>query len=386
MAQALSRGHFDAVIVGGGPSGLSAALTLGRSHRSVLLLDDGHYRNDGAPHMQNIITADGALPADFLQRARRDALKYPTVTHAAATALSITERDADDGSAPHRLSVQLCIAGSSEPVEVFARRVVLAMGVTDVLPSIPGAASLWGRNIHFCPYCHGFEFRQSDFALLLPGGDAQPMPPGVLGAMPPAAYCSSFVPHLLAFRCRQLTVLTNGRTAAEIGLTQAQQEDLTAHGVALNENRIARLSPAHITLPAEGSGVSNGHGEALPAADDSGLTVEMADGSAVTVGMLFIRPPFLHSPLVSALQLKLKPPFSAIEVDGFGKTSHPLVYAAGDCADWRPAVPIAMASGGLAGVGVNHDLAGEDWKRTLSKPAAAQPVETAATKLGTAQD
>jgi thioredoxin reductase len=147
---------LDALVIGGGPAGLQAALTLGRVHRTVLLVDSGEYRNAPAAHLHNLIGSDGMPPADLRAAARRDLAAYDTVRlrDGAVTAVR-GEAGAFD--------VELA-DGSVET----ARAIVLATGVRDELPDIPGLAAQWGRRVAHCPFCHGHEFAGGRIGILAP--------------------------------------------------------------------------------------------------------------------------------------------------------------------------------------------------------------------------
>lgn len=136
---------YDVIIIGGGPAGLQAALTLGRMHRSTLLLDSGEYRNAAAGHMHNVAGQDGVPPADFRARVREELAGYPTVEVRRARAGAV-------GGTIDAFTVML-----EDGEELAARRLLLATGVRDVLPEIPGVAELWGELVHHCPFCHGHE-------------------------------------------------------------------------------------------------------------------------------------------------------------------------------------------------------------------------------------
>jgi thioredoxin reductase len=144
---------LDTIVIGGGPAGLQAALTLGRMHRSVLLLDSGTYRNATVEHMQNFITHDGRDPAELRRLARKDIAAYDTVEIRDVTADTV--RRIDGGFE--------VIVGDEV---LAARKIVLATGVRDALPDIPGIAEAWGREIAHCPYCHGHEFAGKRVAIL----------------------------------------------------------------------------------------------------------------------------------------------------------------------------------------------------------------------------
>jgi thioredoxin reductase len=145
--------QYDAVVIGGGPAGLQATLTLARVHRRVLMLDSGRYRNDPAGHMHNVVTHDGTPPAEFRAAARRDLAAYDTVTVREDAATSVT---AEDGGFRIRIGEE----------SVTSRGLVLATGVRDTLPDKPGLAGLFGDVAAHCPFCHGHEFAGKHVGIL----------------------------------------------------------------------------------------------------------------------------------------------------------------------------------------------------------------------------
>ncbi len=136
---------YDAIIIGGGPAGLQAALTLGRMHRRTLLLDAGTYRNSTVRHAHNLLTNDGRDPAELRRIARAEIAAYDTVEIRDAAAAAVAR---DEGS--------LTVTVGDERLRTHA--VILATGVTDELPPIPGLAEHWGDTVANCPFCHGHEF------------------------------------------------------------------------------------------------------------------------------------------------------------------------------------------------------------------------------------
>lgn len=157
---------FDAIVIGGGPAGLQATLTLARVHRRVLMLDSGRYRNDPATHMHNVVTHDGRPPAEFRATARADLAAYDTVSLREAQATSVRH----DGGV---FTVQV---GEEE---VTSRGLVLATGVRDTLPDKPGLAALFGDVVAHCPFCHGHEFAGRPIGILGLAGAGHL--PGILG-------------------------------------------------------------------------------------------------------------------------------------------------------------------------------------------------------------
>jgi len=145
---------LDAIDIGGGPAGLQAALTLGRIHREVLVVDSGDYRNAPAEHLHNLIGSDGMPPAELRANARRDLAAYDSVR---VTTGEVADVSGDAGA----FEVALADGSTHE-----ARAVVLATGVRDELPDIPGLAEQWGRRVAHCPFCHGHEFAGQRIGIL----------------------------------------------------------------------------------------------------------------------------------------------------------------------------------------------------------------------------
>lgn len=137
---------FDVVVIGGGPAGLQAAQTLGRMHRPTLLLDSGSYRNAPVDAVHNVLAADGRHPARLRELARRDLRTYRHVQVCDTAAVSVERQDGET------FTVRLA-DGSTSPT----RTVLLATGLRDVLPDVPGLAEQWGRTVFMCPFCHGHE-------------------------------------------------------------------------------------------------------------------------------------------------------------------------------------------------------------------------------------
>ena len=250
-----------------------------------------------------------------------------------------------------------------------------------------------------CPYCHGFEHRGTRWGLLVPGGPKQPLPPGALGAVGPgqphnthrlpiirppdassfshltqtsracacavvgSGFLAMFAPILRAFGRPPISLFTNGRKVSELGLSDDQLKAFEANDCQWVEAPITRLTPAHVTSTTPPPDPSS---PTRPPSTE-GLKVELTDGNSVEIGMLYFRPPFLHSPLVGQLDLKLKEPFSTLELSMFQQTSNPLVYAGGDVGTPMASVANAVSSGGIAAAGCNHDLAAEDWGLALKQ-------------------
>lgn len=297
---------YDAIVIGAGPAGLQAALTLGRMHRSTLLLDSGEYRNGMVPHMHNVIGNDGTPPAEFRATARTQLAAYADVEIRRTTVENVAGVEGD--------FVVSLLDGSS----ASARTVILATGVVDELPEVEGLAALWGTRAFACPFCDGHEHAGLPIALLVRGGAARAQ-------------------HLIGLLGR----IVSDITVVPIG------EAFTAEERASLEERGTLVSGTPVdSVSAEGTGVR----------------VRTADaehdvaGVFVAAGAMRQRAPF-------AAQLDLHMLESgAIEIDDFGRTSIPGVYAAGDLAHRASlpgplaAVMMAATAGQFAAIGVIQSL------------------------------
>ncbi|RHW26518.1 NAD(P)/FAD-dependent oxidoreductase [Nocardioides immobilis] len=299
---------YDVAVVGAGSAGLQAALTLGRMRRPVVVFGTDRYRNDPAAEMHNFLAHDGTPPAALRAAARADLERYPTVELRDQEVRTI---DGDAGSFTLR---------TADGGTVTARRVLLATGVADTLPDVPGLDALWGDLVAHCPYCHGHEFTGT--------------PVGILGA-------DASVPLRAAMLERIAT-----RTVV---LTDGAHLDEDTAGV------LKRMDVEVRTEPVRGVGRS-----------PLGITVDVDGGPPVELGGLFVGPRWEQAaPFAEQLDLD-RSPLGAILVDAFGRTSRPGVYAAGDIAQ-PPGLPMPMASvliaaagGQLAASACDRELAATD--------------------------
>lgn len=312
---------FHAVVVGGGPGGLSAALTLGRAGRDTLLLDTGQGRNARAAHVQNVLGHEGKSPADLRAAGRRELAAYPTVTVREVAAEAAKRADDD--------TFDVTLAGGDV---VRARQLVLATGVVDELPEIPGVADLWGRSFLHCPYCHGNEQRGRALA--------------VLGDTPHHAFLATLLRRSYS---DDVVLLTDG---AEPPVPDV----LAEHHVPVHEGAVAAL---------EGS-------------DGQLERVIFAGGGTLERHAIFGGAPIRQrSDLAEQLGCALIGHAGSVEVDDFGHTSVPGVLAVGDMAQRTSmpgpmqAVPFASAAGMLAGVAVDRALHAEATGLSSGMPGAA---------------
>ncbi len=293
------------VVAGGGAAGLSAALVLGRARRRIVVIDAGAPRNAPAAHMQGFLSRDGIPPADFLALGRREVTGY------GAELVS----DQILGIEPGFL---VRLAGGRT---FTARRILLATGVGDELPDIPGIRQRWGRDLLHCPYCHGWEVRD------------QPL--GVLGTQPGS------VQHALLVRQWSDDVVFFVHTDE---LTSAERHQLRARGVRVVDGQVARLVVE----------------------DDRLKGIELANGQMIERTAVFIRPG--NTPhddgLLAGLGCELNGAGFPI-VDAAGRTGVPGVWAAGNVADPRAQVVTSAGAGSAAAIAINADLVQEDAEQAV---------------------
>ena len=301
----MSTQPYDVLIVGGGAAGLSAALVLGRARRRVAVVDAGSPRNAPAAHMQGYLSRDGMPPADLLAAGRAEITGYG-VEIIEGVVLGI-----DPG-----FTVRL---GNGEVLT--ARRILVATGVGDELPDIPGVRERWGRDLLHCPYCHGWEVRD------------QPL--GVLGSNPGS------VLHAQLVRQWSDDVIYFANTREP---TPAEAAELEARGIRVLHGPVARLVVE----------------------DDHLCGVELADGHVVPRTAVFVRPINTPHPdgLLAALGCDLDEAGFPI-VDRTGRTSTPGVWAAGNAADPRAQVITSAGAGSAAAIAINADLIEDDITHAL---------------------
>lgn len=151
---------YQAAIIGGGPAGLQAALTLGRMHVETLVFDDARYRNASSARMGNVLGWDGAEPAALRSAAHSELAAYSWVRIVQQCVDSVQEKGSE-------------MTLVTSDAKWRAERLLLASGVEDALLPIPGVHELWGDVVLPCPYCHGHEFASSSIAVISDGSHAE---------------------------------------------------------------------------------------------------------------------------------------------------------------------------------------------------------------------
>ncbi|WP_316797491.1 NAD(P)/FAD-dependent oxidoreductase [Pedobacter agri] len=297
--------NFDVIIIGGSYAGLSAALTLGRATRKVLVVDSGNPCNKQTPHSHNFLTHDGKTPAEISAEAKADVLKYSTVEFlheevvSAKKVLNLFHVELKDGQ------------------HFTARKLLLATGLKDILPNIKGLKECWSISVIHCPYCHGFEVKDEKIGLLMNGDLAFEMAKN------------------LNLWNKDLTILTNGFSK----LTIDQQEKLQSKSIRVITDEIEEL--IHLGGVLKAVRFKNGEELALKAIYTKSETEQ-------------------HINFDAQLNFELTD-LKTIKVDEQQETTAKGVYAAGDCTTLMRSLSIITASGTLAAVMMNKEMISEDF-------------------------
>lgn len=296
------KNHYEVIIVGGSYSGLSAAMTLGRSLRKTLVIDSGAPCNKQTPHSHNLITQDGRKPADIANDARAQVLNYATVQIENDLVTQVTGQNGD------------FVVNTKSGASYNTKKLIFATGVKDLMPNIPGFAECWGITIIHCPYCHGYEVKAQKTGILVNNDTV-----------------GDFV-KLIKNWSDEVLVFTNG-------VPQFDPKELDHLKVSLISKPIAQIEH------------QKGHLRAI----------QFQDGSQESLAALYHRPAFeQHCPIPAKLGCQLTDT-GHIEVNQLQQTSVAGIYASGDSTTQFRAVSIAISQGNIAGAMLNHELINESY-------------------------
>ncbi|HET7327473.1 MAG TPA: FAD-dependent oxidoreductase [Nocardioidaceae bacterium] len=309
----------DVVVVGGGAAGLSAALTLARARRSVTVVDAGEPRNAPAEGVHGLLALEGVSPVELLGRGREEVLGYGGEILAGEVV--------DVSCASYGFAVVL-----RDGVVLRGRRLLIASGLVDELPDIPGVREQWGQGVLHCPYCHGWEVRDRRI--------------GVLG--------------------------TDAMAVHKVVLFRQWSPDIVFfdHDHQLGRQDRAKLDALDIEVVA-------GKVSRLEIVDGRLTGVRLHDESVVAVDAVVVATPMVARTAPFAgigIEPKSHPAGAFIETDQFGATSVPGVWAAGNSSDIGAQVGAAAAAGALAAQHINTDLVMKDLDRALAA-AAGTPTD-----------
>ncbi|WP_158607766.1 NAD(P)/FAD-dependent oxidoreductase [Nocardia panacis] len=318
---------WDAVLIGGGAAGLSAAVTLARAGRKVLVVDEDSSRAAATDRITGLFSREGISPAGLLRLGHDDAQRYgATCLDGRVTALNWRGED------------QGFLVETATGEEVATRAVVVGTGLSDQLPDITGLRERWGREVLFCPYMDGYEVRGERIGLI--GG--------------PDADASVAYAQLLRQWTGDLIYFPRGAA-----LTEEHRSALAARDIHLLEGEVANV----VTV------------------EDRLRGVELDDGRAVPRTVLFVAPiPVPQDALLRTLGCDVgENGFIAADFDG--ATSVPGVFAAGDVVRPYGQLVDAVAAGNRAGAALNHYLVRLDIAAARASYEAEQPFSAALESL-----
>lgn len=300
--------EVDLVIVGGGPAGLSAALTLGRARRSVVVIDEGQPRNRVTHESHGFLTRDRIRPAEFRAVAREQIAAYPSVQFLADVVTNVT---GEDGR--FRTETQL-------GTRIRSRKVIFATGMKDQLPAIDGLTDVYGSSAFVCPYCDGWEHRDRRLVVIASGEAAL------------------HLTTLLWGWTHDLTVCTNGPA----GLSDEKRQEMVAHSIPLYEEAIA-------SIESEGGQVS---------------AVRLETGAQIPCEGIFFAPTLVPATKLPEQLGCAVTASGAVSVGPWGETSVAGLFMAGDAARERYQLVFAAADGAAAAIALNRELSEEDWRQS----------------------
>jgi len=291
---------YEVIIIGGSYAGLAAGMGLGRALRKVLIIDSGEPANRFTPHSHNFLTHDGRSPAGISTIAKQQVDQYPTVKRITGRAVS-AERSGGE-----------FIIGLADGLNYSGTKLVFATGIVDVWPEIPGFGECWGKSVLHCPYCHGYEVKDT-----------------ITGILGNGDYAFEFG-NLISNWTSQLTIFTHGPST----LTDEQSAKLRIHNINIVEDRIQSLQHAHGYL--DGATFTN--------------------GNTATFKTLYTRLPFRqHTALPESLGCEITDD-GYIKVDAVQHTTIPGIYACGDNVTRMRTVANAVSMGTTTAITLNRDL------------------------------
>ncbi|KAI0137970.1 FAD/NAD(P)-binding domain-containing protein [Hypoxylon sp. NC0597] len=334
---------YDAIIIGGGPSGLSALSGLARVRRNVLLIDSGEYRNGPTRHMHDVLGYDGVTPAYYRWAARQQLSYYETVSAVNGTVTSI---EALNNNTQFNVATTFPDGTTNT---VSARKIVLATGLRDILPSTPGLQENWGKGIFWCPWCDGHEHEDQSLGLLGPLEEAASL----------VREISTLNSDIIAFV--NGTDTPDARAAAEQSFPNWQKY-LQIHNVTVENRTIARINRLKDggDPPADPS---------LPTAPEYDLfSVDFTEGPSVERAAFFTSfPDEQRSDVGEKMGVTLYGGRLAADGSRGLATNIPGVYAIGDAnSDNVTNVPHALFSGKRTAVYLHVQLAREEADRELA--------------------
>lgn len=301
----MSDNNFEVIIIGGSYGGLSAAMSLGRALRSVLIIDSGRPRNEQTPYSHNFLTQDGKTPKQIATLAIEQVSQYKTVKfyHGLAVSGAKTMKGFEIKTQANDL--------------FYSKKLILATGLRDIIPNIKGFTECWGISVIHCPYCHGYEVKNEKT--------------GILGNGDYGFEFSRFVSNWT----KDLTLYTNGKST----LTKERTEKLRSHNISIVEKEI--------------DGFEHVNGQIQ--------NITFRDNSKTSIKAIYARPELKqHSEIPVQLRCELTEQ-GLIKVDMSQKTTIHEVFACGDNSNSSKDIALAVSAGLVAGSTCNKEIIQEEF-------------------------
>ncbi|WP_406229312.1 NAD(P)/FAD-dependent oxidoreductase [Nocardia sp. NBC_01009] len=311
----VSEVFWDTIIIGGGAAGLSAGVVLARAQFATLVVDGGPPRNASADHMHGYLTRDGMSPSEFITAGKAE---FTAHGGSLVQASVVDAQRKPDGTLEMRLA---------DGDVLRARSVLVATGMTDDLPDVPGLSERWASEVHHCPHCHGYEVRGKTIV--------------VIGST--MAAVSTHLAALMRRYSSSVTFCLNG-----IELSAAERQRLTAYGV--------RLIDGCVTQVVTGTGT----------ATRNLVGIELDNGEIVPCEAIFVAPrPKPHDAILTALGVASVS--GLLVVDARGATDIPGVWAAGNVVNPRAQVIAAAGAGSTAAISMTGWLLEQDLSAAVAR-------------------
>jgi len=296
---------YDVIIIGGSYAGLAAGMALGRALKKILIIDEGKPCNRQTPFSHNFITQDGKTPAQISRLARKQVESYKTVEYF-------------DG-----LAASGCKTSQGFEIQItsgktfYAKKLIFATGIKDLLPDIEGFSDCWGISVLHCPYCHGYEIRNEKT--------------GIIGNGTPGYDFS----RLISNWTNDLTLFINGHYT----VTSEQQEKLEKRGVQLVDGEIEKLDHAHGNIK----------------------HIIFKDGRKYPLTALYAPMPFIQNCTIPETLGCLHIEEGYLQTDSFHETTVAGVYACGDNISRVRTVANAVSMGTSAGISLSKKMILEEF-------------------------
>lgn len=299
-----NRLGYDVIIIGGSYAGLSAALSLGRSLRNILVIDSGNPCNKQTKHSHNFLSNDGKRPEKITKKAKKQVLKYPNINFISGIAEDVIIKNSG-------------FEVITKKENYTAKIIVFATGVTDTIPLIDGFKECWGISILHCPYCHGYEMKGKKT--------------GILGNGDMGYELAKIIYHWAG----ELTLYTNGTST----LNPEQVQKLNQHKIKVIENEVEAINHKKGVIK----------------------QILFKDTEPEDLNALYTKLPFTQQ---CTIPEKLGCKFTEngfIYIDECLETSIPGIYAAGDCLTLYRSIANAVASGNKVGAMINKKFLEEEF-------------------------